>query len=156
MLEKEAAFSGTERVRAGQEIDARKLADWLNVHVEGYAGPLTIEQFKGGQSNPTYKLHTPGRDYVLRRKPVGTLLKGAHAIEREYRVISALAATGFPVARPYGLSEDESIIGTPFFVMEMVEGRIFWTPSLPDLSATERAAYFDAMNATLAGLHGLD
>ena len=86
MLEKEAAFSGTERVRAGQEIDARKLADWLNVHVEGYAGPLTIEQFKGGQSNPTYQLHTPGRDYVLRRKPPGALLKGAHAIERELRL----------------------------------------------------------------------
>ncbi len=93
---------------------------------------------------------------MLRRKPAGTLLKGAHAIEREYRVISALAETRFPVAQPYGLCEDEGVIGTPFFVMEMVEGRIFWTPSMPDLGAGERAAYFDAMNATLARLHSLD
>jgi aminoglycoside phosphotransferase (APT) family kinase protein len=156
MLEKEAAFSGTERVRAGQEIDARKLADWLNVHVEGYAGPLTIEQFKGGQSNPTYKLHTPGRDYVLRRKPPGALLKGAHAIEREYRVISALAGVGFPVARPFALCLDETVIGTWFYVMEMVTGRIFWDTTLAGLTRDERPMYFDAMNAAIANLHLLD
>jgi len=156
MLEKEAAFSGTERVRAGQEIDARKLADWLNVHVEGYAGPLTIEQFKGGQSNPTYKLHTPGRDYVLRRKPPGALLKGAHAIEREYRVISALAGVGFPVARPFALCLDEAVIGTWFYVMEMVSGRIFWDSTLPGLTRDARPMYFDAMNAAIANLHLLD
>jgi aminoglycoside phosphotransferase (APT) family kinase protein len=156
MLEKEAAFSGTERVRAGQEIDARKLADWLNVHVEGYAGALTIEQFKGGQSNPTYKLHTPGRDYVLRRKPPGALLKGAHAIEREYRVISALAGVGFPVAHPFALCLDETVIGTWFYVMEMVSGRIFWDSTLPGLTRDERPMYFDAMNAAIANLHLLD
>src|ERR1700675_424709 len=95
MLEKEAAFSGTEPVRVGQEIDAPKLEYWLGAHVEGYEGPLTIEQFKGGQSNPTYKLRIPGRDYVLRRKPPGALLKGAHALEREYRGITAPAGVGF-------------------------------------------------------------
>jgi aminoglycoside phosphotransferase (APT) family kinase protein len=156
MLERESAFSGTEGVRAGQEIDARKLADWLDVYVEGYAGPLTIQQFKGGQSNPTYQLRTPGRDYVLRRKPPGALLKGAHAIEREYRVISALAGVGFPVARPFALCLDETVIGTWFYVMEMVSGRIFWDSTLPALTRDERPTYFDAMNATIANLHLLD
>jgi aminoglycoside phosphotransferase (APT) family kinase protein len=156
MLERGSAFSGTEGVRPGQEVDARKLADWLGVHVEGYAGPLTIEQFKGGQSNPTYKLSTPDRDYVLRRKPPGALLKGAHAIEREYRVISALADVGFPVARPFALCLDETVIGTWFYVMEMVGGRIFWDSALPGLTRDERPAYFDAMNATIAQLHLLD
>lgn len=156
MLEKEAAFSGTEPIRAGQEIDAPSLADWLDAHVEGYRGPLTIEQFKGGQSNPTYKLRTPGRDYVLRRKPPGALLKGAHAIEREYRVIAALSAVGFPVARPFALCLDESVIGTWFYVMEMVGGRIFWDSTLPTLTQGERPSYFDAMNATIAKLHLLD
>ena len=156
MLEKETAFSGTEPIRAGQEIDAPKLADWLRAHVEGYRGPLTIEQFKGGQSNPTYKLRTPGRDYVLRRKPPGALLKGAHAIEREYRVITALAGVGFPVARPFALCLDESVIGTWFYVMEMVSGRIFWDSTLPTLTRDERPTYFDAMNATIAKLHLLD
>jgi len=156
MLEKEAAFSGTEPVRVGQEIDAPKLEYWLGAHVEGYAGPLAIEQFKGGQSNPTYKLRTPGRDYVLRRKPPGALLKGAHAIEREYRVISALAAVGFPVARPFALCLDETLIGTWFYVMEMVRGRIFWDSTLPGLTRNERPLYFDVMNATIANLHLLD
>jgi aminoglycoside phosphotransferase (APT) family kinase protein len=156
MTDATIAFSGSGPVRTGQEIDAGAVDAWLTANVDGYAGPLTVEQFNGGQSNPTYRLRTPQRDYVLRRKPAGTLLKGAHAVEREYRVISALARSGFPVARPFGLSEDDSVIGTPFFVMEMVEGRIFWSPSLSDLGPAERASYFDAMNATLARLHSLD
>jgi aminoglycoside phosphotransferase (APT) family kinase protein len=156
MTDAAISFAGSGPVRRGQELDGVAVARWLSAHVEGYRGPLTIEQFNGGQSNPTYRLRTPGRDYVLRRKPAGTLLKGAHAVEREYRVTSALAAAGFPVARPYGLCEDGGVIGTPFFVMEMVEGRIFWSPSLPDLGAADRAAYFDAMNATLARLHSFD
>jgi aminoglycoside phosphotransferase (APT) family kinase protein len=156
MLERQSAFSGTEGVRPGQEIDVQNLADWLDVHVEGYAGPLTIEQFKGGQSNPTYKLRTPGRDYVLRRKPPGALLKGAHAIEREYRVIGALSGVGFPVARPFALCLDETVIGTWFYVMEMVSGRIFWDSTLPGLTRNERPMYFDAMNAAMANLHLLD
>jgi len=156
MIDKQAQFAGTEPVRAGQEIDERKLADWLSLHVADYAGPLTVEQFKGGQSNPTYKLRTPRRDYVLRRKPPGTLLKGAHAVEREYRVITALAGVGFPVAHPFALCLDEAVIGTWFYVMEMVGGRIFWDSTLPGLSAAERPLYFDAMNATIANLHLLD
>jgi aminoglycoside phosphotransferase (APT) family kinase protein len=156
MLERQSAFSGTEGVRPGQEIDVQNLGDWLDVHVEGYAGPLTIEQFKGGQSNPTYKLRTPGRDYVLRRKPPGALLKGAHAIEREYRVIGALSGVGFPVARPFALCLDETVIGTWFYVMEMVSGRIFWDSTLPGLTRNERPMYFDAMNAAMANLHLLD
>jgi aminoglycoside phosphotransferase (APT) family kinase protein len=156
MLERHSAFSGTEGVRPGQEIDVQNLGDWLDVHVEGYAGPLTIEQFKGGQSNPTYKLRTPGRDYVLRRKPPGALLKGAHAIEREYRVIGALSGVGFPVARPFALCLDETVIGTWFYVMEMVSGRIFWDSTLPGLTRNERPMYFDAMNAAMANLHLLD
>jgi aminoglycoside phosphotransferase (APT) family kinase protein len=156
MTDKQRQFAGTEPVRAGQEVDAVKLSVWLEASVDGFAGPLSIEQFKGGQSNPTYKLHTPARTYVLRRKPGGALLKGAHAVEREYRVISALARAGFPVARPYALCTDETVIGTWFYVMAMVEGRIFWDSTLPGLRADERAAHFDAMNATLADLHSLD
>ncbi|MEA1013020.1 phosphotransferase [Sphingosinicella sp. LY1275] len=148
--------SGTREVREAHRFDVAALARWMEREVEGFAGPLAVEQFKGGQSNPTYKLVTPARSYVLRRKPPGKLLPGAHAVDREYRVITALGAGGFPVARSYGLCEDESVIGTPFYVMEMVEGRIFWEPSFPEVSDAERPAYFDAMNATIAQLHGLD
>jgi aminoglycoside phosphotransferase (APT) family kinase protein len=149
-------FTGVGAVRAGQEIDPGRLSDWLTAHVAGFRGPLIIQQFKGGQSNPTYQLITPTHKYVLRRKPPGTLLKGAHAVEREYRAISALARVGFPVAQTFGLCTDDSVIGTWFFVMEMVEGRVFWDSTLPQLSAVERPQYFDAMNSTLATLHLLD
>ena len=124
--------------------------------VPDFAGPLAVEQFKGGQSNPTYKLVTPTRAYVLRRKPPGKLLPGAHAVEREYRVISALASQDFPVAQAYGLCTDDEVIGTAFYVMEMVDGRIFWEAALPQLSREERPVYFDAMNATIAALHAID
>src|SRR5689334_16256333 len=148
--------SGSGAVRPGQEFDAPALETWLAAQIPDYAGPLTIEQFKGGQSNPTYKLITPGRSYVMRRKPPGKLLPGAHAIEREYRVITALGKQGFPVAKSYGLCEDEAVIGTPFYVMEMVEGRIFWDTAFPEIGPAERPAYFDAMNATMAQLHMID
>jgi aminoglycoside phosphotransferase (APT) family kinase protein len=148
--------AGTTAVREGYRFDEARLAAWMAANVDGYAGPLTVEQFKGGQSNPTYKLQTPGRRYVLRRKPPGQLLKGAHAIEREAKVLAALATAGFPVARVYGLCTDEAIIGTWFYVMEMVEGQIFWDATLPELGREERAACFDAMNATLAALHSVD
>lgn len=156
MTDAATSFSGSGPMRQGQEIDARAIDRWLGDNVDDYAGPLTVEQFNGGQSNPTYRLRTPRRDYVLRRKPSGVLLKGAHAIEREYRVMRALSDAGFPVAHPYARCDDGAVIGTPFFVMEMVEGRIFWQPSLPGLGADQRPRYFDAMNATLARLHGLD
>ncbi len=155
-MDRSAQNSGTAPVREAHRFDAARLDAWMAREVEGYKGPLTVEQFKGGQSNPTYKLVTPGRCYVLRRKPPGKLLPGAHAVDREYRVITALGAEGFPVARTDGLCLDEDVIGTPFYVMEMVEGRIFWEPALPEISAAERPAYFDAMNATLAALHRID
>ena len=148
--------SGTGAVREAHRFDAGPLAAWMRDNVASFAGPLAIEQFKGGQSNPTYKLVTPGRAYVLRRKPPGALLPGAHAVDREYRVIAALGAQGFPVAHAYGLCMDEGVIGTPFYVMEMVEGRIFWDTTFPEVSAADRPAYFDAMNATLAQLHLID
>jgi aminoglycoside phosphotransferase (APT) family kinase protein len=155
-MDRSTQNSGTGAVRPGQEFDLGALEAWLRDHVEDYAGPLTVEQFKGGQSNPTYKLLTPGRAYVMRRKPPGKLLSGAHAIEREYRVITALGKQGFPVAKSYGLCEDEAVLGTAFYVMEMVEGRIFWDTAFPEVSDTARPAYFDAMNATMAALHQID
>jgi aminoglycoside phosphotransferase (APT) family kinase protein len=146
----------TGPVRDAHRFDEQALAAWMAEHVEGYAGPLTVAQFTGGQSNPTYALHTPGRDYVLRRKPPGTLLKGAHAVDREYRLIAALHPTGFPVPQPFGLCLDESVIGTIFYVMEKVEGRNFWDTAFPDVPRADRAQYFDAMNETIARLHSID
>ena len=115
-----------------------------------------VQQFKGGQSNPTYLLETPARKYVLRRKPPGKLLPSAHAVDREFRVISALHAQGFPVAEPVLYCADESVTGTPFYVMGYVEGRVFWEPDMPGSDPAERAAVYDAMNATLARLHSFD
>lgn len=151
-----AANAGTTAVRAGYAFDEGALAAWMAAEVEGFAGPLRVEQFKGGQSNPTYKLVTPGRSYVLRRKPPGAILKGAHAVEREAKVLTALGGQGFPVARVFGLCTDERVIGTWFYVMEMVEGRIFWDATIPEVSRAERGALYDALNATIAGLHRVD
>ncbi len=155
-MDRSAQNSGTGAVREGQGFDVAALEAWMARHVEGFAGPLAVEQFRGGQSNPTYKLTASGVSYVLRRKPPGKLLPGAHAVDREYRVITALGGQGFPVARTYGLCTDEEVIGTPFYVMEMVEGRIFWDTAFPEVSDAERPAYFDAMNAASAALHLID
>ena len=155
-MDRSTQNKGTGEVREAHRFDVANLDAWLRANVEDYAGPLTVEQFKGGQSNPTYKLLTPARSYVLRRKPPGKILPGAHAVEREYRVISALGKQGFPVARAYALCFDEAVIGTVFYVMEMVEGRIFWDPSLPEVPREDRPAYFEAMNATIAQLHLID
>ena len=148
--------TGTADIAARHRFDELALGRWMERNVASFAGPMTLEQFKGGQSNPTYKLITPGRSYVLRRKPPGTLLKGAHAVDREARVMSALGSTGFAVPRIFGACDDDTVIGTAFFVMEMVEGRIFWDASLPDVPRHDRPAYFDAMNATIAALHSTD
>ncbi len=156
MTDRQKKFAGLGAVREGYGFDEHKLAHWMSAHVDGFAGPLTVHQFKGGQSNPTYKLETPGRSYVMRRKPPGKLLKGAHAVEREYRVIRALEGVSFPVAHGYGLCEEDDVIGTAFYIMDMVEGRIFWDSSLPQLTPAERPVYFDAMNATIAQLHSYD
>lgn len=148
-----SANSGTGPVREGYGLDEVALARWMTDHVEGYRGPLSIRQFKGGQSNPTYQLATPERKYVLRRKPAGKLLPGAHAVDREARVLAALGEAGFPVARVYGLCTDDAVIGTWFYVMDMVEGRIFWDATFPAVPREERPFYFQAMNQTLAALH---
>lgn len=151
-----SANSGTTEVRAAHRFDEAALLGWMEANVAGFDGPLRVEQFKGGQSNPTYKLITPNRAYVLRRKPPGQLLKGAHAVEREAQVLTSLGKAGFPVAHVYGLCTDDAVIGTWFYVMEMIEGRIFWDATLPEVKREERPALFDAMNATIAQLHGID
>lgn len=147
---------GTTPVRPGYSFDEAALTAWMEGNVEGFTGPIRVEQFKGGQSNPTYKIVTSQRNYVLRRKPPGQLLKGAHAVEREAKVLIGLAKAGFPVAHVYGLCTDDNVIGTWFYVMEMVEGRIFWDATVPGVSNDERARIFDAMNATIAQLHLVD
>lgn len=151
-IDRQQAFSGT----TASDIDAAGLEAYLAQHIDGFTGPLTLARFKGGQSNPTYKLTTPTRSYVLRRKPFGKLLPSAHAIEREYRVTEALAQAGFPAARPLHLCTDDSIIGAPFYVMEHAAGRVFWEPHAQGLSGQERAALFDSLNSTIAQLHGFD
>ena len=139
---------------SAQDLDTLKLGEYLAEHSPGFSGPLTAEKFAGGQSNPTFKLSAGGVDYVLRRKPPGELLKSAHAVDREFRVISALRDTEVPVPRTFTLCEDESVIGSMFYVMEYLEGRILWDPSLPDArDKAERAAIFDRMNDTMAALH---
>ena len=143
-------------VREHLRIDSRRLNEWLQEHLAGYQGPLTVRQFDGGQSNPTYLLETATAKYVLRRKPPGVLMKSAHAVDREYRVLSALHAREFPVPTPLALCEDVSVIGTMFYVMSFVPGRIFWDCTMPDLSREQRAAVFDSVNATLARLHSFD
>jgi aminoglycoside phosphotransferase (APT) family kinase protein len=156
MSETSDVFSGTKPVEERHRFDEARLEQWMKQNVEGYAGPLTVLQFKGGQSNPTYRLNTPGRSYVLRRKPFGKLLPSAHAVDREFRVISALHGQGFPVARPYGLCEDDSVIGAAFYIMSMEEGRIFWDGGLPGMSNDERSAIYRAKIETLARLHSYD
>ena len=154
--DRQEMFSGTKEVTEALRFDEQRLADYLEPHIEGFARPLTIRQFRGGQSNPTYEISARDRKFVLRRKPPGKLLPSAHAVDREYRIIAALYPTGFPVAKPYVLCEDESVIGTSFYVMDRVEGRIFWGPLLPGVSRGERRAIYDAMNMTIARLHELD
>ena len=148
--------SSTTDVRAGMEIDCGRLAAYLGEHVAGFAGPIAVSQFKGGQSNPTYLLETATQRYVLRRKPPGTLLVSAHAVDREYRVIRALGGSGVPVPKAYVLCTDASIIGTWFYVMEYVEGRILWDPALEAVEQTARRAHAFALVGALADLHQLD
>ncbi|HET9336043.1 MAG TPA: phosphotransferase family protein [Sphingomicrobium sp.] len=156
-MDRTEANTGTREVSERLRFDVAALERWMAEHVEGFAAPLAVSQFKGGQSNPTYRLDSPsGRAFVLRRKPPGKLLPGAHAVDREARVMSALGAQGFPVPRIHGLCEDEEVIGTAFFVMDLVEGRIVWEASYPGLTPADRAAHFDAMNATIARLHSFD
>jgi aminoglycoside phosphotransferase (APT) family kinase protein len=155
-IDRQQAFSGTKEAAPALRLDAARLEAYLVAHIKGFAGPLTVQQFKGGQSNPTYLLETPARRYVLRRKPPGKLLPSAHAVDREYRVIGALYAQGFPVAEPLCYCADDGIAGTPFYVMSFADGRVFWEPQMPGSDPTERAAVYDAMNETIARLHIFD
>jgi aminoglycoside phosphotransferase (APT) family kinase protein len=155
-IDRQSAFSGTKEVAEPLRFDAARLEAYLAAHAKGFAGPLTVRQFKGGQSNPTYLLETPQRSYVLRRKPPGKLLPSAHAVDREFRVISALAAQGVPVATPVVYCDDPAIVGTAFYVMGFVAGRVFWEPQMAGCAPAERAAVYDALNATIARLHAYD
>lgn len=149
-------FKGTKPVEERHRLNEAALDGWMRTHVEGYAGPLTVQQFKGGQSNPTYRLNTLGASYVLRRKPFGKLLPSAHAVDREFRVISALHAQEFPVPRAFALCMDDAILGSAFYVMQMVEGRSFWDQTLPSLQPAERRPLYNACIETLAHLHSYE
>jgi aminoglycoside phosphotransferase (APT) family kinase protein len=155
-LDRQAVFTGTKDVAEPLKFDVGRLEAYLTREVPGFAGPLAVRQFKGGQSNPTYLLETSARAYVLRRKPPGTLLPSAHAVDREYRVIRALHGQRFPVAAPILYCADAGIVGTAFYVTGFVAGRVFWEPHMPDSTPAERAAVYDAMNLTLARLHGFE
>lgn len=148
--------AGTIPVKPQHRFDAAALERFLDTQVEGFRGPMTVTQFEGGQSNPTFLLHTPGQDYVLRRKPPGTLMKSAHAVDREYRIIRALNDTDVPVPRAYALCEDEAVIGSMFFVMDHVPGRVMWNPLLPELAPDERHRLILDYVDTLARLHSVD
>jgi aminoglycoside phosphotransferase (APT) family kinase protein len=152
------AQTGTKPVAAQHAFDVAALERHLAARLPGFAGPLAVRQFKGGQSNPTYELSTPGALYVMRSKPgpVARLLPSAHAIEREYRVMDALAGTDVPVPRMLLLCEDESVVGRAFYVMEHVAGRVLWDQSMPALAPAERAAHYDEMNRVIAALHTVD
>ena len=147
---------GTMPVPEKDKIDESRLSAWMEENVDDFAGPIKISKFKGGQSNPTYKIDSSRHSYVLRRKPFGKLLPSAHAVDREFRVISGLYPVGYPVARPYALCEDESVIGTMFYVMAMVDGRTLWDGRLPECDPDERAKIYYQMIDTLAQLHRYD
>ena len=151
-------FMGTKPVSERQQFDVAALQEYMRQHVDGYSGDLTLEQFKGGQSNPTFKLTANGQCYVMRAKPgpAAKLLASAHAIDREFRVMDALHKAGFPAARQYALCTDESVIGRAFYIMEFIEGRVLWNQSLPGMTNAERAAHYDEMNRVIAQLHTID
>lgn len=153
MSDRQDQFSGTRQVREAHQFDVAALESYMREHIDGFQGPLAARQFKGGQSNPTYLLETPARKYVMRRKPPGKLLKSAHAVNREFEVISALHEIGYPVPKPFVLCSDDAVVGTMFFIMEYQEGRIFWDLDLPGLANQERRAIYDNVNRTIADLH---
>ncbi|WP_151637813.1 phosphotransferase [Noviherbaspirillum aerium] len=155
-LDPQDRFVGTRPVAPQHAFDIDRLAAFMRQHVDDFRGELQVEQFKGGQSNPTFLLTAGGHQYVMRRKPPGTLLPSAHAVDREYRVISALANTDVPVAKAHALCEDDSVIGSAFYIMDYVQGRILWNSALPGFEAGERRALFNEMNRVIAALHSVD
>jgi aminoglycoside phosphotransferase (APT) family kinase protein len=155
-IDAQTAFTGTVAPSGADILDADKLAQWMDANVEGFEGPVEVLKFAGGQSNPTYRLNANSGSYVLRRKPFGALLPSAHAVDREYKVIAGLYPTGFPVAKPFGLCTDDSVIGSMFYIMDMVEGRTIWDGAMPGSNPAERQATYAAMIDTLAALHNVD
>lgn len=155
-IDAQATMTGTMEVPEQDRLDEARLTEWFEANVEGFAGPLTMSKFKGGQSNPTYKVTTPTAAYVLRRKPFGPLLPSAHAVDREYKVQAALYDQGFPVSRQFGLCVDDSIIGSMFYVMSFTDGDTYWNGTLPDKTPEQRTAIYNAMIDTLAHLHRFD
>ena len=145
--------TGTMEVLERHQFDVSKLEDYMQEHVEGFEGKIKIEEFKGGQSNPTYKVITPNQSYVLRRKPPGKLLKSAHAVDREYRVITALNQTDVPVPKSYALCEDDDVIGTAFYLMEFKDGRVLWDPAMEKSNKDEAKGVYESMNDSMAKLH---
>jgi aminoglycoside phosphotransferase (APT) family kinase protein len=141
---------------AQHAFDTERLAVWMRANIEGFSGPIELRQFAGGQSNPTYLVQSADHRYVLRRKPPGKLLPSAHAVDREYRVIVALANTDVPVAKAYALCEDPAVIGAAFYVMDYVEGRLFWDAALPEAAPHERRAIYEEMTRVIAALHSVD
>jgi len=155
-IDAETAFVGTVAPEGADKLDAARLTAWMDANVEGFRGPIEVSKFKGGQSNPTYKIESPSGRYVLRRKPFGPLLPSAHAVDREYKVQAGLYKTGFPVARQYGLCTDDSVLGSWFYVMGMVDGRTIWDGAMPSADPAQRRATYFAMIDTLARLHNTD
>ena len=149
-------FTGTRPVAPQHAFDAQRLAAWMREHVDAAVGSLEVAQFKGGQSNPTYLVTSGARRFALRRKPPGKLLPSAHAVDREYRVMTALASTDVPVPKTYALCDDAEVIGTAFFLMDYVEGRVLWDPTLPELAPAQRTAHYREMNRVIAALHRVD
>ena len=156
MTDLESQFAGTQDVLEKHRFNVGNLQDYMSAHVDGFSGDTTLSQFKGGQSNPTYRIDAGGQVFVLRRKPPGELLPSAHAVDREYRVISALGQTDVPVPRTYCLCEDTEVIGTAFYIMEMVEGRVFWDGTLPGMSNEDRGSVYRSVNEVMAALHRVD
>lgn len=155
-MDAQAAFTGTVVPEGDDRLDEARLTQWFEAHVAGFTGPLSVSKFKGGQSNPTYRIDAPSGPYVLRRKPFGKLLPSAHAVDREYKVQAALFETGFPVAQQYGLCTDDAVIGSWFYVMGCVDGHTIWDGAMPGATPAERRAHYDAMVDTLAALHTID
>ena len=149
-------YAGTMEVQEKQRFDVAALEAWMRDNVEGFRGPVTVEQFRGGQSNPTFRLSTPGKRYVMRRKPAGKLLPSAHAVDREHRIITALAGSDVPVPRTYGLCMDDAVIGSAFYVMDYADGRVLWDGALPGMSNAQRAEIYWEMNRVIAALHQVD
>ena len=150
------SFAGTMEVQERQRFDFAALESWMRGNVAGFRGPIAVEQFRGGQSNPTFRVTAGDKRYVMRRKPAGKLLPSAHAVDREYRIMTALANSEVPVPKTYGLCEDESVIGSAFFVMDYVDGRIWWDGTLPGMQPAERRAIYEELNRVIAALHKVD